>query len=280
MPRISQKPQYPNVDWNNPLSKGLMFAWVPNSGPATAPVRELLGLRPTFTGIAATDVRYGQFGYGIVFDNVADRITFGNPAYAAFPNMRLTIVAVVRADTVSATRLIFGWVPTVSNAGFSLAVDASSKLSVWGNNAFRVASGTTLVNGTEYVLGVTWDAVTLTTYLNGRLDKTGAWATAPDTSGGSQLTAGTQAGDAAPTFTYYGLFAWNRPLSARDMATIAADPWDLVTPKDTVDQSNLVGAMIAGPLAPPVVSAGGPRVPHFPPHYPNVPFPTRSWSPR
>lgn len=227
-------------------------------------------MKPTFTGITATDVRYGQFGYGVIFDNIADRITFGNPAYAAFPNMRLTIVAVVRADTVGASRFIFGWTPTVSNGGFALAVDASSKLSVWANNGFRVGSGTTLVSGTEYVLGVTWDAVTLTTYLNGQLDKTGAWATAPDSTGGSQLTAGSQAGDAGPTFTYYGLFAWNRPLSARDMATIAADPWALITPTDTWDQSNLVASFMNGPLAPP--ASGGVGYPFIFPQQSGTPF--------
>lgn len=251
MPTPSQKPLVPVVNWANPYTRGLVFAWVPTNKSGTSNLRALPGNQPgTAVNVVAADfVGSSKYGVGVDFLGTNQYLSFGAlPAADLKAAKRASILAFVQYDAVNAAQTCIGkWTP---NSGWGFGLSSTGKINFHRDGDAAAPGSTTLSVGVDYATGVIWDGVNLNYYLNGLPDGTAAKSSDP-TSFGQVVTLGVIG---TATFLLngrlYGVYLWDRDIGARAMQSISADPWQLVTETDAWSQSNLVGAFMNGPLAP------------------------------
>lgn len=244
MPHRSQKDFFPSVNWRNPLTKGLVFAWVPTEQNATAPESDLVTRgRSTVTNIASSAIVMGQYGLGVNFANgTTDRIAFGDrPSLDPLGTRGFTASLWLNGLPTNATNLLLSKKATAGGAdGWSLRSEVTQKLS-WRHDGTLVTSTGAPSAGPLHLV-CAWDGANLMFYFNGVLDSSPA-LTAAATSAGQSFNIGSNAAVNSVGMTLHGVAIWNRYLKPVAINRLFSDPWALFTSQE-VWQAAYFGAAL------------------------------------
>jgi hypothetical protein len=229
------------VNRGNPIAKNLVFAYTPGAGVFTP--ESLHPAIPTLTGTITSKIR--KTGRSINID--------AGGSYLVLPSFSdenvtgaITILSISRhhysggdgaivsknngsGDSADPTPFIFG--RSSGNGGVLLARSNSGGFRVWsgGSDAFSLDTDVTVAatQGADVSVAPLF-------YINGKLD---AVAPVNNFSGAAIGSAGSNAasiklgnrGDGGTQFygDIYGVFVWNRVLSAAEIAAVTANPWQL-----------------------------------------------------
>lgn len=224
------KPSQPVLNLAHPLSRGLVGCW-PLGDMVSGKTIDLTGLNTTIpTNIAAVGSSH-HGGQATKFNGSTGYIDCGTSSVLG-PQGAVSSVAWVNFTSLAAA--YNGIVNRVQNTPalyHSLLVKSTGKLALYvtGTNAVNYdgTGSNTLVTGTWYQVGLTYDAIGgLRGYVNGQLDGTAA-ADGALQSGAATLSIGTDlntAGRYVPG-SIDAVRVYNRALSQRDMAWLFAEPY-------------------------------------------------------
>jgi hypothetical protein len=169
------------VDWENPINPGLIFADLPASNGVINAVGNARGV------LSALDFSSVPTAYGRSLDCAATgllQIDDGtNPLYDL--SGELTLMALITPDNASggaAGQYVMGSGNSAASQGQG-AIRIKDKIGVYYGGAVIVEGATTLTSGTTYLVGFSRSGATgtrtVTVYLNGQSDGSTTSATSP-----------------------------------------------------------------------------------------------------
>jgi hypothetical protein len=232
-PWTEQPQENVEIDWNNPLSKGLVIAVLPFSNINHVD-KSVLETAPGYTTVSAQK--------GIATSS--EYIRWPEPASASADGSQY--------DLAELTAFVFGYQTSTQNvaSAFSRA-QGSSGANSWGiglhggsnNGAYCQFGGITLQPAATYA-NVTTPTTALMTagvssgiklYVNGKLQQTGSYVAptyqySPGTERRVVFGSKTGPGVATTNRMFLGLF-WNRVLQDDEVASISNNPWQLFEPR-------------------------------------------------
>ena len=244
--------QVPQIDWSNPLTRGLLFVCFPQASAFIDVTARAQGLMSGSGAAAAV----GRLGRALDFNATAGvQIAPATDARFALGG-ECTLVALCTPDNAGGGS--FG--QYVLGSGDSSAASSQAALRVlsvagayWGGSL--IASGaTSLVSGVPAMIGMSRSgstgAWTAGVWLNGRLDGSASTATNP---AAQQVLAlgsiGAATGFGLPfDGMIFGAWIWNRALGAAEMASLYENPSQIYRPRAMLLSAG-AGGGIAGAIA-------------------------------
>lgn len=180
-PRVKPPLGAAEINWQHPLTQGLLAFWLFNEGGGTA-VDLCFGLSATQVGGAA--MRADTGGVGIFNTTVGTGVYYTAVRPAYLRTATSSTVARIRSSTstpiatVACATFSSGQVPMI------FTIDGPTILGYgFYDGAFHTSGINTVVNGDGLVHDVagTYDGTTLTYYLDGKSDSTASYTGAQDT---------------------------------------------------------------------------------------------------
>lgn len=234
-----------NIDWNNPLSRALCFAWIPGAGEMDL-VSRRIGVKEGAT--YTPEVAHGNMKYKR-FDSGAHDVNFGGGSAYDFRGLsnQTIFVELYIEDSSTIDGYILGRVQ--SNWDYFLTATAGSQQITFGTGG-TTGSGAVAFPPTSVFQGLlpynkrrlpvcgTYDKVTASLYVDGKLGNSAAQTgsfpstTDPFALGGR---GGTQ-----PTGTGYSLgvvFMFKRTLTPQEVASLSDNPWQLFLDEEDEDEA-------------------------------------------
>lgn len=221
--QTSQPQSAARIDWGNPLTRGLGFAWT-----ASHPHRDLtrgFSASPTLNRAVG---RYGRSARGSV-SNLATFTTPGAPSSSSY-----TVLAFVIDDgTRSTYRSPFDSDDTVTKRFFQLRfTDTNQPQFIAFAGGSQVVTGSAKSAGPHVLVARAISQATLSVWCDGLQDATASYAVNYDQlSIANQFTIGCGSGGGTPFDGQTLLCAyWARPLSDAEIAAVSANPWQIFAP--------------------------------------------------
>ena len=222
----SSQPAQARINWANPITRGLRFAWVNTAGVDAAG-----GRLPSSVGTVTNNLALGaQFA-------ASSALVFGTGQLQGLSGYTLALQAYARASGL--TENVFhnssgvGGSPSYLQAlicgftgGGALEIGHSSGLaSTYPRATTGAFTGDTLARAVG-----TYDGTNIRAYVNGALVATTA-AGAPDYSADQRLQIASGDGpDLVNSYRGFGIrfaFVWNRALTEAEIRSIDANPWQV-----------------------------------------------------
>jgi hypothetical protein len=215
----TRQPQFvTGIDWQNSLAKGLAFATVGSTF-----VDQVSGAAAVLSG--ASNKYAGPVGmaYRSPTTQIAGRWTFAVAIPAAF---NITALVVTRGFNTGTPN---SGVPTINFVATDTALFAQSGNGTIFQSAGNSTANSSLVLGsTNVVVGVKLGATNYQ-YVNGILKNSAA--TGNRTVGAvNAVNIGRPSGNNVEQQEYYAAFYFTRALSAKEIALLSANPWQLFAP--------------------------------------------------
>ena len=224
--RTTKPPLGTPIDWSNPLAQGLVGAWAFNEGGG-APVDSVSAKRLTCSTVPA-------YSAGDIV-----RIQNTDTIYATFANLSIsecTVITCIRQTTNINTAIFAGFYGSVVGQQFMVRRSYSNYPILSSSNADRITGSTNLsVINTFYTHVITNSvkANQQTMFCNGVLQGVATFSynsLAYDTFQPAGCNSGSITGWGWNGFTKY-TYLYNRALSAAEIASISANPWQLYEPE-------------------------------------------------
>ncbi len=232
----SQPSGIPEIDWNNPLSSGLLFK------PSIATATELVSDIP-FPVDRALHTS-GASGVGLDFPGTQSLglTSYGNAAANKFNyQTELSVSTVFQVRTLSNDQKIIGvWGSTITNEAWLLTVGTNGSIGFGAYDlgaAYLLSSAASIIQiGNTYSIAASWRQGVIKLSVNGvsvAIDIT-AWVTDtvtrlnPATSTGS-LILGCSADVLSDRLNgvIYDTSIWNRCLSQEELCEVSRNPWQI-----------------------------------------------------
>ena len=212
------------LDWNHPLSQGLVGFW---TGDGTDPTGKL----PLVPSGATRDV--GQFGDGAVMVTTgANMSAVALPEHKVGPPISIVVVYTKLGVAAVDNCPLFGLLVNNANSPYAAysvwSAGGSGNLWAMANNAGVLVTGAQvpLANGAHVVV-VTFTPSTIDTWLDAKRSASAAVTVNPTFPGTCLIATGAVGGRANTTLncTFHAGSIYNRILSANEIAMLAADPF-------------------------------------------------------
>ena len=241
----TRQPQYPvKIDWENPLTNGLVFAAYPIGNTFYDAVS------------GSTSVQAGTSGTTITPRSTIDgNVSPGNEIVGSSTAAQKWVnqtgldqlsgrfsMFVEGSPIVGATtgQFVFSSVDTSTGNGLAFLYDDAAVVNngfrLWGNNSNQVASNfTSLGSNYEFYRHramITGDGANVRFYAKGKLDNAPASTFAPSAHSGRRTwICGAYRSGGAPNACSSSLcLAWNRPMSLPDFQALYNNPWQVFAP--------------------------------------------------
>jgi len=251
------KPWRPVLQGGHPLAHGLVGAWLFAERGGTA-TRDTSGYTNTGTLTNGPVWGTGLFGPHLTFAAASSRyVSIGNVSSVDMSSTAgFTLSAWIRFTNTGSYKEIIG---KGVNTDYEIMVDNGQKI-LFSNNAGgykqMLSVATISVNTWYHIAGVkSYADTTGRIYINGVLNATSTSMGGAAANSSNPLLIGART-TGTPTLFFNGDIAgamvWNRPLTARDVATLYADHWAMVRPRYRV----LGKAIAVSPSITPTVGAG------------------------
>ena len=216
--RYSQPQSGAQIDRNNPLSRGLMLAYLPQTNFANLAKQTY----PLSSGYAILATGVGRAG--------VNRLAYPTRAVTWTPPTGLsqaTVLVVARNLAESTANIAFD---VSSGGGNEFTSYSDNKIYSGGFSGARYVSAFAIPAGTllsPFVYAVAGVSGNHSTWLNSQ--KIGSASTAAFSAAAS-WGIGTQPGGAGTNTEVYLALAWDRALSDAELKSISANPWQLFAP--------------------------------------------------
>jgi len=234
VPWSGKQPQFnARIDTNNPITRGLVFAYNPATGTGFAVIN---GLLKSATTIGSTNIANSIAGRGTVFSgNTANRIVFASPISSG----DMTLVVVATPSAASSGQAFFGlFNSAIVNASSNyLSIESGP---VYGalstdNSNWVAASGRAPVANEIVTLGASFTASgKRDLYINGAFSASSATARNPtglDVVSVGCYNGGSASGWLSPlTGRVFVSLVFNRVLSASEHKALSENPWQVFEP--------------------------------------------------
>lgn len=264
-PPLVAQPQYPApIDWNNPLSRGLVFSFDAALGSPRNQVGGKLG-EAFGTGVAQA---HGRYGREITFSGSQGNrsCSFGNTFGKLDNATQATWEFLVKFNEVAAAPHFFGdwdfnqnWLVQRNGTGliWVAADDASTNRRRWDASSLFSAAG-------YYHVILSWQGgANFTAWVNG-VDKSASFsvvsnaATQMGTTGAiDYIQFGTVNGGTALNGSMVFARIWNRGLSANECRVLSENPWQIFQRQSQIFVNSAAGGeTIVSPGAGHVVVVG------------------------
>lgn len=223
--RVTQ-PQGPvEIDWANPLTRGLVFA---DAGPRLGYSRSLGFTGANFVSGSVSEVS-AHVGAAVSIDaEGSSYFSYGAAAQIGPPLTILSVYVLTVAPTIAGR--LFGNV-LASNYGYALAPNATNA------RLLLSRSGANLVlTGAPHALGRVKVDVGVVDAASARLFENGVLTAGPTGHGGVATATGVlrigadNSGSAGVRHVNFGGMVWARALSPAEVAAVSANPWQLFRP--------------------------------------------------
>lgn len=248
VPWSGKQPQFnARIDTNNPITRGLVFAYNPATGTGFAVIN---GLLKSATTIGSTNIANSIAGRGTVFSgNTANRIVFASPISSG----DMTLVVVATPSAASSGQTFFGLFNSANVNAISnyLSIESGP---VYGalstdNSNWVAASGRAPVANEIVTLGASFTASGKRyLYINGAFSASSATARNPtglDVVSVGCYNGGSASGWLSPlTGRVFVSLVFNRVLSASEHKALSENPWQVFEP---IPQYFPVSAAIQAP---------------------------------
>lgn len=248
VPWSGKQPQFnARIDTNNPITRGLVFAYNPATGTGFAVIN---GLLKSATTIGSTNIANSIAGRGTVFSgNTANRIVFASPISSG----DMTLVVVATPSAASSGQTFFGLFNSANVNAISnyLSIESGP---VYGalstdNSNWVAASGRAPVANEIVTLGASFTASgKRDLYINGAFSASSATARNPtglDVVSVGCYNGGSASGWLSPlTGRVFVSLVFNRVLSASEHKALSENPWQVFEP---IPQYFPVSAAIQAP---------------------------------
>lgn len=234
VPWSGKQPQFnARIDTNNPITRGLVFAYNPATGTGFAVIN---GLLKSATTIGSTNIANSIAGRGTVFSgNTANRIVFASPISSG----DMTLVVVATPSAASSGQTFFGLFNSANVNAISnyLSIESGP---VYGalstdNSNWVAASGRAPVANEIVTLGASFTASGKRyLYINGAFSASSATARNPtglDVVSVGCYNGGSASGWLSPlTGRVFVSLVFNRVLSASEHKALSENPWQVFEP--------------------------------------------------
>lgn len=234
VPWSGKQPQFnARIDTNNPITRGLVFAYNPATGTGFAVIN---GLLKSATTIGSTNIANSIAGRGTVFSgNTANRIVFASPISSG----DMTLVVVATPSAASSGQTFFGLFNSANVNAISnyLSIESGP---VYGalstdNSNWVAASGRAPVANEIVTLGASFTASgKRDLYINGAFSASSATARNPtglDVVSVGCYNGGSASGWLSPlTGRVFVSLVFNRVLSASEHKALSENPWQVFEP--------------------------------------------------
>lgn len=234
VPWSGKQPQFnARIDTNNPITRGLVFAYNPATGTGFAVIN---GLLKSATTIGSTNIANSIAGRGTVFSgNTANRIVFASPISSG----DMTLVVVATPSAASSGQAFFGLFNSadVNASSNYLSIESGP---VYGalstdNSNWVAASGRAPVANEIVTLGASFTASgKRDLYINGAFSASSATARNPtglDVVSVGCYNGGSASGWLSPlTGRVFVSLVFNRVLSASEHKALSENPWRIFKP--------------------------------------------------
>lgn len=234
VPWSGKQPQFnARIDTNNPITRGLVFAYNPATGTGFAVIN---GLLKSATTIGSTNIANSIAGRGTVFSgNTANRIVFASPISSG----DMTLVVVATPSAASSGQAFFGLFNSadVNASSNYLSIESGP---VYGalstdNSNWVAASGRAPVANEIVTLGASFTASgKRDLYINGAFSASSATARNPtglDVVSVGCYNGGSASGWLSPlTGRVFVSLVFNRVLSASEHKALSENPWQVFKP--------------------------------------------------
>jgi len=234
VPWSGKQPQFnARIDTNNPITRGLVFAYNPATGTGFAVIN---GLLKSATTIGSTNIANSIAGRGTVFSgNTANRIVFASPISSG----DMTLVVVATPSAASSGQAFFGLFNSalVNASSNYLSIESGP---VYGalstdNSNWVAASGRAPVANEIVTLGASFTASgKRDLYINGAFSASSATARNPtglDVVSVGCYNGGSASGWLSPlTGRVFVSLVFNRVLSASEHKALSENPWQVFEP--------------------------------------------------
>lgn len=257
LPHATQKPPVGplTVDIGNPLSGGLVFA-----SPLTEYGSNVVNdYSPGYAGTGALKAtppwQSGSLGAQLGFDGTTQYVDFGT-APAARTAAKLSIVAwIVHRGTVSARAMVGWFQSSATTYEFRLTDTHKLELLKEASASLGVSTGTVPSNTLTQV-GVTYDGTNGLFYVDGAQGSSFTSTNTFSYAASDNIRIASQSGASGSEFfngSIAAVYIWNRVLSAGEMASITAEPFQLFRTRP-IQRWFVVGGQTAMPISD--ISAG------------------------
>lgn len=247
---MTRQPQSdPKIDWTNPITRGLIIAWVPTSADTVfnAVTGAVIGNWTTNSGEPSTPVVMGTGAAGRAIVSTHDYIT----PTSACPNVAdattgvsFLVYAQHSAYADGSSRYYFTRGQDGSGTGWSLGISAVGTTKLWSVAAVTTSPSTAGYTATQpdtftidrpyVVAGRYRESADVTLFIDGKKSATttGVGKTLRSSTRGFYwgvgITSGSDTGLTAGAFgKYYLSLVWNRALSDQEHISIGANPWQV-----------------------------------------------------
>jgi hypothetical protein len=237
------KPEWPALQRDNPLSRGIQVMWALSEGSGNK-VSDLSGnqFNPTFNGTWLS----GPAGSTAHTDGSSTQVVLTRTPGQLSPNIQagdFTVALRFLVTTLGSYTIIFDGFDDFYGRIYSLFLNAAGGAGTvfWGagGNAVgggqdNISVGTTITVNTWYDLAVTRKGALSSFYIGGKLGVTDSNET--NTNNATSTTrvlslGGNPSGGGTKEPTHYDYFAaWNRALTANEIAQFTQDPFAVVRP--------------------------------------------------
>lgn len=227
------------LNQHSPLADGLVACWLPNM--STALVAELVSNTLDATSGTITQC-YSNEAVGLDLTAASNNVNGGARTINVVTTDRISVAVICVPRSVTTRGDIFTRWTNGSAAGdqFNLIVGLTS-----GKFIFYTASGggatsnsgnsaTTLVNGTQYLLGgEQLGSAGISCYIDGKLEASGASSSVSTTPTTAYIIGDNANGDGNFNGEVYLACVWNRPLFNSGWAEFGTNPWQIFAPLPT-----------------------------------------------
>lgn len=215
--RTSQPQTAPQIDWSNPLTRGLVVARVPGDNPSggfnlVVEGGDARGRYTTKSGVLSTDSAVGTntFSFYVLFKTTATILS----------EVRCLIG---RGNTSLGANTAFGFDISHTNSAYAGSFYVGDSYTNIGKPAGTLAANT------EYSIAGTFDGSNGRGYSNGVQTVGPTAATVNNTVANLRLNQDS-AGQGQSTSRVYVVFYWNRVLSSSEIVSLNNNPWQLFAP--------------------------------------------------
>jgi hypothetical protein len=237
----TRQPQVPaRIDWSNPITRGLVAAWLPSIGSSVVWEAITSSLDATSGTVGFTGSQHGK---GLSLTAASNYVNGGTRAANAVTTQEISVMAIIRPAVLTRGDLVTRWL-TGGNAGdqFNLLYGLTS-----GKPAFYVTTGGSTQNsgassiamavGNTYVVGGAASIAqsVSSVWVNGVLGSTGPVPASINVTPSTVYRIGDNAnGDGNFNGDFFGAAVWNRYLLASEWAALAVNPHQLFAPSRRV----------------------------------------------
>lgn len=224
------------LNTHSPLSDGLVACWLPNM--STALVAELVSNNLDASSGTITQC-YSNEAVGLDLTAASNNVNGGARAINAVTTDRISVAVICVPRSVTTRGDVFTrWVNGAGGGDqFNLITGLTSGKLIFytanggGSTSNSGNSATTLVNGTQYLLGGEQSgAAGISCYIDGRLEASAASGTVNVTPSTAYTIGDNANGDGNFNGELYLACVWNRPLFNSGWAELAINPWQIFAP--------------------------------------------------